>query len=82
MTLMVPAVPSEWNVRLVAEAHVARVRGLNVCDLALKVRGRTLVVMAAIDNLVRGASGQALHTFNLAHGFPETTGLTQAPMVV
>jgi len=69
-------------VRLTSEAHVARVRGLNMVDIALKVRGRTLVVMAAIDNLVRGASGQAVHNFNLAHGFPETTGLSLAPMVV
>ena len=35
---------------------------------------RRLVVMAAIDNLMKGAAGQAVQCFNLMHGFPETTG--------
>jgi N-acetyl-gamma-glutamyl-phosphate reductase len=38
------------------------------------VRGRA-VVLAAEDNLVRGASGVAVQNFNLMHGFDETTGL-------
>jgi N-acetyl-gamma-glutamyl-phosphate reductase len=33
------------------------------------------VVVAAIDNLVKGAAGQAIQNMNLALGFPETTGL-------
>lgn len=47
----------------------------NYCDLAVRVvRGR-LVILAALDNLVRGASGVAVQNFNLMHGLPEITGL-------
>jgi N-acetyl-gamma-glutamyl-phosphate reductase len=41
--------------------------------------GRILVV-AAVDNLVKGAAGQAVQSFNLIHGLPETTGLEQLPL--
>jgi N-acetyl-gamma-glutamyl-phosphate reductase len=52
--------------------HVA---GTNFCDLTVRrVRGR-VVVISAIDNLVKGASGAALQNFNLMHGFDETTAL-------
>ncbi len=58
------------------------VRGSNDCVLAVRadrIPGRAIVI-AAIDNLVKGSSGQALQNFNLMFGFPETTGLTQLPM--
>jgi N-acetyl-gamma-glutamyl-phosphate reductase len=49
--------------------------GTNYLDVAPKaVRGR-IVVLAAEDNLVRGASGVAVQNFNLMFGFDETTGL-------
>ncbi|TDU24376.1 N-acetyl-gamma-glutamyl-phosphate reductase [Panacagrimonas perspica] len=53
------------------------VRGSNVCRIALHRAPdrKTLVILAAIDNLVKGASGQALQCFNLMFGFPETQGL-------
>lgn len=52
--------------------HVA---GTNFCDVTSRiVRGR-VVVISAIDNLVKGASGAAVQNFNLMHGFPETTAL-------
>ena len=38
-------------------------------------RDDRLVIMAAIDNLVKGAAGQAVQSANLACGFPETAGL-------
>jgi N-acetyl-gamma-glutamyl-phosphate reductase len=41
--------------------------------------GRTVIV-SAIDNLVKGASGQAVENMNLMCGLPETTGLTQLPL--
>lgn len=51
------------------------VSGSNFCDLtARSVRGR-VVVLSAIDNLIKGASGAAVQNFNLMHGFPETTAL-------
>ncbi|SEQ41629.1 N-acetyl-gamma-glutamyl-phosphate reductase [Ectothiorhodospira magna] len=53
------------------------VRGTNVCRLAVHRPGDgdTVVVLAAIDNLVKGASGQAVQNMNLMLGFPETLGL-------
>jgi N-acetyl-gamma-glutamyl-phosphate reductase len=41
----------------------------------------TLVVLSVIDNLVKGASGQAVQNMNLMFGFPETAGLTHVPVV-
>ncbi|MBI1796950.1 MAG: N-acetyl-gamma-glutamyl-phosphate reductase [Candidatus Eisenbacteria bacterium] len=53
------------------------VRGSNRCDLAVTTLhdGRTLLATAAIDNLVKGAAGQAIQNLNLMLGWPETTGL-------
>ncbi|MDF1693798.1 MAG: N-acetyl-gamma-glutamyl-phosphate reductase [Zhongshania sp.] len=53
------------------------VRGSNMCRLALhRPQNRnTIVVLSAIDNLVKGASGQAIQNMNLMFGLPETMGL-------
>lgn len=53
------------------------VQGSNNCHLALEQGqgGRTLVVMSAIDNLVKGASGQAVQNMNVMCGLPEAAGL-------
>ncbi len=51
--------------------------GTNYCDIGFKLdedSGR-LVVISAIDNLMKGAAGQALQAFNIMHGFDETTAL-------
>ncbi len=52
--------------------------GTNYCDLNVFVDPRTqrVIVISAIDNLVKGAAGQAVQNFNLLSGLPETTGLT------
>ncbi len=57
------------------------VRGSNCCDIGLQHDPRTgrLIVMSAIDNIVKGASGQAVQNMNLMNGFAETTGLMGAP---
>jgi N-acetyl-gamma-glutamyl-phosphate reductase len=57
--------------------NVQRVRGTNFCEIGLKVNERTntLIVVTVIDNLVKGASGQAVHNMNLMNGFDETEGL-------
>ena len=47
----------------------------NFCDLGFAARGRQLVVFSAIDNLVKGASGQAVQNMNLMFGLDEKTGL-------
>jgi N-acetyl-gamma-glutamyl-phosphate reductase len=63
------------------------VRAANTCRIALhrppeRARGSdTLVVLSVIDNLVKGASGQAVQNMNLMFGFPETTGLEQVAVV-
>jgi len=52
--------------------------GTNYCDVGFeKARDSSrLVVIAAIDNLMKGAAGQAVQAFNIMHGFDETTALT------
>ena len=51
--------------------------GTNVIEIAWRLDPRTgrLIVMSAEDNLVKGASGQAVQSMNLVCGFPETAGL-------
>ena len=59
-----------------------RVRGSNFCVLnvfADRIPGRVIVI-AAIDNLVKGSSGQAVQNFNLMFGLPETRALEQLPL--
>jgi N-acetyl-gamma-glutamyl-phosphate reductase len=58
------------------------VRGSNYCDIGVKVSeadGRT-VIITAIDNLVKGASGEAVQNMNIMLGFPETMGLLPTPL--
>ena len=51
--------------------------GTNYCDVGWEIdpHGKRVVVMAAIDNLMKGAAGQAVQAFNVRCGFEETTGL-------
>lgn len=57
---------------LPATKHVS---DTNFCDITVRsVRGR-IIVLSAIDNLIKGASGAAVQNFNLMHGFKETTAL-------
>ena len=53
------------------------VRGSNFCDISFEIEKNSdrIVVISAIDNLVKGASGQAIQNMNLMFGLPETTGL-------
>lgn len=55
------------------------VAGTNSCHIGIRVDERTgsLIVVSVIDNMVKGASGQAVQNMNLMSGFPETMGLTQ-----
>ncbi len=58
------------------------VRGSNFCDIAWHIDDRTgrVIVLSAIDNLVKGAAGQAVQNFNIACGIDEKTGLDVVPM--
>jgi N-acetyl-gamma-glutamyl-phosphate reductase len=51
--------------------------GTNVIEIAWRLDPRTgrLIVLSAVDNIVKGASGQAVQSFNIMCGFPETAGL-------
>jgi N-acetyl-gamma-glutamyl-phosphate reductase len=58
------------------------VRGSNYCDIGVKVNeadGRAVIV-TAIDNLVKGASGEAVQNMNIMLGYPETMGLLHTPV--
>jgi len=59
------------------------VRGSNDCAIGFRYDSRTdrLVVITAIDNLVKGAAGQAVHNMNLMCGWPETEGLEETALV-
>ncbi|MGN1188428.1 MAG: N-acetyl-gamma-glutamyl-phosphate reductase [Lachnospiraceae bacterium] len=58
------------------------VEGSNFVDINYKLEPRTgrVIIMGAIDNLVKGAAGQAVQNMNLMFGFDETEGLKLAPM--
>jgi N-acetyl-gamma-glutamyl-phosphate reductase len=51
------------------------VKTTNFCDIGFAVRGKQIVVFSALDNLVKGAAGQAVQNMNLMFGLDETTGL-------
>jgi N-acetyl-gamma-glutamyl-phosphate reductase len=60
---------------------LAAVRGSNFCDLMVESEGLRVVAVSAIDNLVKGASGQAIQNMNLMCGLKEQDGLTSAGML-
>jgi N-acetyl-gamma-glutamyl-phosphate reductase len=51
------------------------VKTTNFCDLGFAARGKQIVIFSAIDNLVKGAAGQAVQNMNLMYGLDEKTGL-------
>lgn len=69
---------------LPAKSHpeTRSVRASNLCRIAVHrpQGGDTVVVLSVIDNLVKGAAGQALQNMNLLFGLPEHAGLTQIPV--
>jgi N-acetyl-gamma-glutamyl-phosphate reductase len=71
-------------VRICTEGRIPEtmhVRGTNFCDIGFKIdaRNRRLILLSVIDNLVKGAAGQAVQNMNLMLGIDETTGLMQVP---
>jgi len=68
-----------------ADSHpdTRSVRGANTCRIAVHRPngGEVVVVLSVIDNLVKGASGQAVQNMNLMFGFPETAGLEQLALL-
>jgi N-acetyl-gamma-glutamyl-phosphate reductase len=62
--------------------HTKDVRGSNFCDIgaAVSEKGDRAVIVTAIDNLVKGASGEAVQNMNIMLGYPETMGLQLSPL--
>ncbi|MBF0555526.1 MAG: N-acetyl-gamma-glutamyl-phosphate reductase [Nitrospirae bacterium] len=61
---------------------IRNVRGTNMCQIGIAVaENGTLIIVSAIDNLVKGAAGQAVQNMNLMFGLAETTGLNLLPVV-
>lgn len=74
----------ERFVRVLPEGGIANLRDVkysNFCDISLHADSRTgtLVIVAAIDNMVKGAAGQAVQNMNILFDLPEDTGLTLIP---
>jgi N-acetyl-gamma-glutamyl-phosphate reductase len=63
-------------------ANTAHVAGSNFCDIGVQVdtRNQRAIVTSAIDNLMKGASSQAIQNMNLMLGIDETTGLNAPPL--
>ena len=51
------------------------VKGTNFCDIGVKAAGNLLIIVSAIDNLLKGASGQAVQNMNIMYGLDEKAGL-------
>ncbi|HEY4707591.1 MAG TPA: N-acetyl-gamma-glutamyl-phosphate reductase [Thermodesulfobacteriota bacterium] len=61
---------------------ISQVRGSNFCDIGLFVEGRKAIAVSAIDNLVKGASGQAVQNMNILFGLREDTALLTPPLSI
>jgi N-acetyl-gamma-glutamyl-phosphate reductase len=75
----------EYFVRLLGRGGypaTKNTRGTNFCDLGWHIDNRTgrVVAVAAIDNLVKGAAGQAVQNMNVMFNIEERTGLDNAPL--
>ncbi len=76
---------NEYFIRVLNKDVVPQTRwveGSNFVDVNFKIDPRTkrIVMMGAIDNMVKGAAGQAIQNMNLMFGLPENTGLKQIPV--
>jgi N-acetyl-gamma-glutamyl-phosphate reductase common form len=70
---------NSFFVRLVnGSPDINWVKTTNFCDIGFAARGKQIVVFSAIDNLVKGAAGQAVQNMNLMFGLDEKNGLTFA----
>ena len=63
---------------------ILHVRGTNYCDMGFKLdeRNNRLILVSAIDNLVKGAAGQAVQNMNIMLGLDETAGLMMVPFPI
>ena len=76
---------NEYFIRLLGEGRFPETRwveGSNFVDIGFTVDKRTnrVIVVGALDNVVKGAAGQAVQNMNLLFGLEETEGLTMPPL--
>ena len=82
--LYLEAYKNEQFVRVCPEGAVANLKNVrmsNYCDISLHIDERTdrIIVVSAIDNMVKGAAGQAIQNMNIVCGFKESMGLEAVP---
>jgi N-acetyl-gamma-glutamyl-phosphate reductase len=68
----------ERFVRILEVGHfpqIKQVANTNFCDIGIREDQETVIIISAIDNLLKGASGQAVQNMNIMFGFPEYTAL-------
>lgn len=72
---------AEPFVRVVDKADIKYVKYSNYCDISVQFDERTgtVILISAIDNMVKGAAGQAIQNMNLIFGLEETCGLEMVP---
>lgn len=81
----IAAYKDEPFIRVVNELpQISHVKNSNLCEIAVRVdeARKKIIVISAIDNLIKGASGQAVQCMNLMFGFKETTGIHQLSMYI
>lgn len=66
-------------VRVKDTIETKAVIGTNFCDIKISRHGGKIIIISALDNIIKGGSGQAVQNFNLMYGFNETTGLFSEP---
>lgn len=69
---------TETFIRIRKEADFPRLKdvvGTNYCDIAIGVFGKNIIIVSSLDNLLKGASGQAVQNMNIMLGYPEQMGL-------
>jgi N-acetyl-gamma-glutamyl-phosphate reductase len=65
-----------------SDLFTKQVYGSNYCDLTYAIDERTnrIIVVSVIDNLIKGAAGQAVQNMNVMFNFKESEGIAQSPM--
>jgi N-acetyl-gamma-glutamyl-phosphate reductase len=74
----------EFFIRVLPQGSISNLRDVkhsNFCDISLHLdeRTNTLIAVSAIDNMVKGAAGQAVQNMNILFGLPENEGLKFIP---
>lgn len=61
--------------------QIKMIKGTNYCHISATVQKDAVIIISAIDNLIKGASGQAVQNMNLMYGWEETEGLASLPIM-